>query len=72
MDSISDNGSLRIILQDSQKIPVNHRDWKSLIEKYPVTQERTMTESSILEELQKDTQNDPEKIQNQLFSLLIS
>jgi hypothetical protein len=31
-----------------------------------------MTESSILEELQKDTQNDPEKIQNQLFSLLIS
>jgi hypothetical protein len=57
MDSISDNGSVRIMLPDGQTIPVNHRDLQDFIPKDLVTHERMMTGNSTS---QADTQPNSE------------
>jgi hypothetical protein len=48
------------MLADGQTIPVSHRDSNAFIAKDTVTEERMMTEISTLNELQKDSQADPE------------
>jgi len=62
-DSISDNGSVRIILIDGQTITVNHRDLKALIPKSLSDAEEKKLESSKdleLSELKDTTTQDAE------------
>jgi len=53
IDSISDNGSVRIILPDGQTIPLNHRDLKASIPKSLSDAEEKKLESSRNLELSK-------------------
>jgi len=59
IDSISDNGSVRIILPDGKNIPANHRDLKAFIPKSLSDAEEKKLESSKDLELSKlrDTTN---------------
>ena len=53
IDSISDNGSVRIILPHGQTIPLNHRDLKASIPKSLSDAEEKKLESSRNLELSK-------------------
>ena len=46
IDSICDNGFVRVILPDGETVPVNHRDWKAFIPKNLSHAEERKLESS--------------------------